>query len=521
MIVAQTQASRGGKVRRRKKKKYVSAEEDPTSVHHQDIHEEPYVSGDPRLLKLSDADKDMCESIFEEMDDDASGYIDKSELTEALMQIMGLKPSKRMVDHMFAAADLDGNGLVDIDEFEHLWQIQVTFKKKLEEETARNVPLIPKVKQCHLKVWYIFEEPSSSKIGTWVSLFIMFVIAVSVTSFVMESVPVFRYWTGGSPGNGQFVGLPIFGILETLSVIVFTFEYVVRLLLVGFAPPDNMSFCMKIRKFVTGTLNTIDLIAILPFYMELLVPAGSAGNGLSVFRILRVARVFRIFKLGKYSNGMQMFASVMVKSRSALLLLLFFLLIAVVLFGALLFFMEEGEWNSDLGGFARPDAAGVNLELSPFTSVPAAFWWVVVTSTTVGYGDLYPTSTGGKMIATLCMILGVLALALPVSVIGANFSEIYQKNAAEEKEKEQHALVRCWGVYVDRISKGAAEKGDGAKEEESKNTPKESPASELTGILLQIAVLSNRATELSSQIKEREASMQASQSTNFQLPFEE
>ena len=63
------------------------------------------------------------------------------------------------------------------------------------------------------------------------------------------------------------------------------------------------------------------------------------------------------------------------------------------------------------------------------------------------------------MIATLCMILGVLALALPVSVIGANFSEIYQKNAAEEKEKEQHALVRCWGVYVDRISKGAAEKG--------------------------------------------------------------
>ena len=137
---------------------------------------------------------------------------------------------------------------------------------------------------------------------------------------------------------------------------------------------------MKIRKFVTGTLNTIDLIAILPFYMELLVPAGGAGNGLSVFRILRVARVFRIFKLGKYSNGMQMFASVMVKSRSALLLLLFFLLIAVVLFGALLFFMEEGEWNNDLGGFARPDAAGVNLELSPFTSVPAAFWWVVVTT---------------------------------------------------------------------------------------------------------------------------------------------
>merc|ERR1711871_789920 len=164
------------------------------------------------------------------------------------------------------------DGLVDIDEFEHLWQIQVTFKKALAEESAKSVPLVPNTKSLHMKLWYIFEEPSKSKLGAWISLFIMFVITVSVTSFVLETVPACRYWTGGSPGKGQYVGLPIFGILETISVIVFTIEYVSRLALVGFAPPENYSFCSKIKKFVTGTMNIIDLIAILPYYLELLVP---------------------------------------------------------------------------------------------------------------------------------------------------------------------------------------------------------------------------------------------------------
>lgn len=175
-------------------------------------------------------------------------------------------------------------------------------------------------------------------------------------------------------------------------------------------------------------------------------------------------------------------------------------------------------WNNELGGFARPDVTGYNLELSPFNSVPSAFWWVVVTSTTVGYGDMYPTSIGGKTVATICMILGVLALALPVSVIGANFSEIYQKNAADEKEKEQHALVRCWKVYVDRVL--GSEISEKHTDEAVDKGKAVSPAEELADILLQINNLSKRAAELTDSIKGQEASIQESQSTNFKLPDE-
>ena len=83
---------------------------------------------------------------------------------------------------------------------------------------------------------------------------------------------------------------------------------------------------------------------------------------------------------------------------------------------------------------------GTHYELSPFNSIPASFWWVLVTATTVGYGDMYPTSFEGKMIATLTMMVGVLALALPVSVIGANFADIYGKKQKQTLVNDYNEL---------------------------------------------------------------------------------
>ena len=122
-----------------------------------------------------------------------------------------------------------------------------------------------------------------------------------------------------------------------------------------------------------------------------------------------------------------MFAVVMVKSTEAMLLLTFFLAIAVILFGSLIYECEKGEWSDSLGGYARPDVTGSELELTPFTSIPLSFWWVLVTVTTVGYGDNYPTSVLGKVVGVVTMMLGILALALPVSIIGSNFSREFRK----------------------------------------------------------------------------------------------
>merc|ERR1711871_571385 len=217
-------------------------------------------------------------------------------------------------------------------------------------------------------------------------------------------------------------------------------------------------------------MNMIDLVAILPFYVDKLIgDQDGGGGGLSVLRILRLARVFRVFKLGKYNEGMQMFGRVIVASTSALYLLSFFMGISVVLFGAMIYFMEEGTffpgYNEDgtlrefrdIKGVVRNYPSGVFLretitgdcvssgntldvcgEPSPFSSISRSFWWVFTTQTTVGYGDMYPTSTAGKVVGSMTMVSGILVLALPITIIGANFANEYGK----EEERRKEAALR-------------------------------------------------------------------------------
>lgn len=198
----------------------------------------------------------------------------------------------------------------------------------------------------------------------------------------------------------------------------------------------HMTTCMALRytwRFAKQILNVIDLLAIVPWYIELITVATSgggegAGGGLAVFRILRLARVFRVFKLGKYSAGMQTFGRVLTKSKDALYLMMFFVSLAVVLFGSMIYFAEAGSYDEATGKYMRPDKWGSGEEESPFTSIPASFWWVVVTTTTVGFGDLYPTTTAGKLVAAATMHVGILVLALPITIIGANFALEYEQD---------------------------------------------------------------------------------------------
>jgi hypothetical protein len=201
------------------------------------------------------------------------------------------------------------------------------------------------------------------------------------------------------------------------------------------AAPDLNHKLLMTWLFAKRLMNMVDLLAILPFYVQLAI--GGGGGGLAIFRVLRLARVFRVFKLGKYSSGMQMFARVLYKSRDALYLLIFFVTIAVILFGSMIFFAEGGEYDAACDCFLRDNALGDGKEESPFLSIPASFYWVAITTTTVGYGDLYPTSVAGKLVATFTMHLGVLVLALPITVIGTHFAIEY--DALEEAAAAEYA----------------------------------------------------------------------------------
>ena len=112
----------------------------------------------------------------------------------------------------------------------------------------------------------------------------------------------------------------------------------------------------------------------------------------------------------------------MMKSQMALYLVVFSMSISMIIFGSLLYYAEEGEWNPETGRFMRPTLDGFSKEPTPFISIPDCFWWVIVTMTTVGYGDVSPTTPFGMTVGVLTMLNGILCLALPITVIGTNFA---------------------------------------------------------------------------------------------------
>lgn len=163
---------------------------------------------------------------------------------------------------------------------------------------------------------------------------------------------------------------------------------------------------------------------------------------------------------------MQMFARVITNSAPAMYLLAFFFALGTILFGSIIFFCESGTWwpveklvayESDTtlrirtfcatcndmamrypeGVNLRQDLEGTRLEPTPFPTIIHAFWWVATTTTTVGYGDTFPTTTAGKIVGVSTMLSGILVLALPITIIGANFANEYSKSELSKIDKEE------------------------------------------------------------------------------------
>ncbi|XP_015369658.1 PREDICTED: potassium voltage-gated channel protein Shaker isoform X4 [Diuraphis noxia] len=238
------------------------------------------------------------------------------------------------------------------------------------------------------KVWLLFEYPESSQAARVVAIISVFVILLSIVIFCLETLPEFKHYkvfnttTNGTKIEEDEVPdiTDPFFLIETICIVWFTFELSVRFL----ACPNKLHFFKDV-------MNTIDIIAIIPYFITLATviaeeedptmnlpkapqnPQDKSTNqamSLAILRVIRLVRVFRIFKLSRHSKGLQILGRTLKASMRELGLLIFFLFIGVVLFSSAVYFAEAGSENSF------------------FKSIPDAFWWAVVTMTTVGYGDM-------------------------------------------------------------------------------------------------------------------------------------
>ncbi|KIH66440.1 transporter, cation channel family protein [Ancylostoma duodenale] len=234
-------------------------------------------------------------------------------------------------------------------------------------------------------------------------------------------------------------------VLEYVCIGWFTFEYFIRLVIYP-----------KRGEFIRKTLNIIDMLTILPFYLELCLPligvhshfkeftgeelargAQTWMGAMLVVRVLRVLRMARVFKLARYSSSLQVkslsramhlhrptnvvlqtFGQTLKSSITELSMLSMFLLTGIIFFSTIMYYLEKDEPHSD------------------FYSIPAACW--CVTMATVGYGDAKPVTAFGKLVATATSICGIIVLAFPISMIVEKFATAQQKAIEAEQFNQVH-----------------------------------------------------------------------------------
>eukprot|EP00927_Polykrikos_kofoidii_P030417 TRINITY_DN26159_c0_g1_i2.p1 TRINITY_DN26159_c0_g1~~TRINITY_DN26159_c0_g1_i2.p1 ORF type:complete len:896 (+),score=97.92 TRINITY_DN26159_c0_g1_i2:50-2737(+) len=305
--------------------------------------------------------------------------------------------------------------------------------------------LPPRSYSWRRRIFALFDEPSSSVCSWGISLLLMITIAVSMVSFIMESMPEFRYRAEEckvhrTVENCEPKPLPVFYYIEAVCIGIFTVDYLARVL-TAHSVSSLMGGCVySTLDYLRQPLNIVDLIAVLPFYVSVFV--GSVG----IARVLRLFRVLRLLKLAKRHRGAAELAQVLAISGMPFLTLVFLNVIITIFFASLIFYAEGQAFSVapkftqpsvdldnetlpapfPLGVFVRRNAATQLEEPTPFRSIPYAIWWVLVTMTTVGYGDYYPTTTLGKFIGVACFYVGIIFLALPISVLGTNYERLYR-----------------------------------------------------------------------------------------------
>ncbi|XP_050545265.1 potassium voltage-gated channel protein Shaw isoform X2 [Daktulosphaira vitifoliae] len=278
------------------------------------------------------------------------------------------------------------------------------------------------------QLWSMFDEPYSSNTAKIIGIVSVFFICVSILSFCLKThpnmrVPVIKNITVNTSRNTtawvldktQTNAHEAFFYIEYVCNAWFTFEILVRFI----ATPNKC-------EFVKASVNIIDYIATVSFYIDLILQKFAAHlENADILEFFSIIRIMRLFKLTRHSSGLKILMQTFRASAKELTLLVFFLVLGIVIFASLVYYAERIQANPH----------------NDFNSIPLGLWWALVTMTTVGYGDMAPKTYVGMFVGALCALAGVLTIALPVPVIVSNFAMYYSHTQARAKLPKKRRRV--------------------------------------------------------------------------------
>ncbi|XP_072228659.1 potassium voltage-gated channel subfamily V member 2 [Leuresthes tenuis] len=265
------------------------------------------------------------------------------------------------------------------------------------------------------RIWNLMEKPFSSITAKLMAVASSFFVLVSLVAMTLNTVEELQYKTASGQPSGRFYGESV----EAFCITFFTLEYLLRLV----STPD-------LRCFGRSVLNTVDLMAILPHYLQMILEhfeddgmhlhsgdidtVASVGKVGQVLRIMRLMRIFRILKLARHSTGLRAFGFTLRQCYQQVGCLLLFIGLGIFMFSAMVYSVEYDVYNTN------------------FTSMPQAWWWAAVSISTVGYGDMLPETNLGRVFAFACISFGIILNGMPISVLYNKFSDYYTKLKSHE-----------------------------------------------------------------------------------------
>lgn len=378
--------------------------------------------------------------IFQHIDIDQSDSINLDEMVDGF-RAMKVSLTRTEIQCILSKTDRESD--IDFDEFATL-MLRVEIKLIHEKAAQRNADRLKKearkmkekrllesccyrlydacTRDLHIaraKVWALVDDPGSSTLAGIFSVIILLIIVLSCTTFMIESSGLLYSFSNVDT---------VFRIVEKVSGFIFSIEFILRIL-----------SCPSLLRFISSPLNWVDLIAVIPFWIEeyaLLMTDHSLSFNGSSLRVVRLVRIFRVLKIGRYFRWMRVFIATIEQSIFPLGMVLLIIIIGLVTFSALLYYAERGKWDDDLQYFVKTINGVQNR--TQFDSIPSTFWFVMSTLTTVGYGDMQPTTTLGRCFSIVTAIFGILVMAIPISILSTNFRVEYERMKNRlEIEKEQ------------------------------------------------------------------------------------